>query len=325
MKSSRYVCAATSTGAVDFLDPITLQVIRSWQAHTAKINSMDARNDFLITCGWSTRPYGHSPSLDTLAKVFDLKRLEQLAPISFHSGAAFVQIHPKMSTTSIICSQSGQIHVIDIMNAENVKMLHMTLPTSLVGLVMSPSGNVWALADQDNVVSLWGSPNNLQFCETSNPIEFLDEVTPLSYMSVDSDLTIGMPYYRDRLLSAWGNDLLFEVGRPPVAAVDVPPGARRGPGNIGYISPNTRTGFRNQVSHEMPTRSNAETGIEPKYLSDRTRISGNGESHHGASQDILGAFTRFTLSSGTGDIPAAYEELQIKYGGPRGVQDFDFG
>ena len=188
MRFNRYICAATSSGAIDFLDPLTLNVIKSWQAHTAKINSMDAKNDFLITCGWSTRPYGHSPSLDTLAKVFDLKRLEQLAPISFHAGAAFVQIHPKTSTTSVISSQSGQIHVTDIMDAENIKMLHVTLSSSLIGLVMSPSGNVWAIADQDNVVSIWGSLNNLQFCETSNPIEFADEVAHVPYMPIDSDL-----------------------------------------------------------------------------------------------------------------------------------------
>lgn len=190
MRYNRYVCAATSSGAVDFLDPVTLHVVKTWQAHTAKINSMDAKNDFLITCGWSTRPYGHSPSLDTLAKVFDMKNLEQLAPISFHAGAAFVQIHPKMSTTSVVSSQNGQIHVTDIVNADNVKMLHVTLTSSLVALIMSPSGNVWAIADHDNVISIWGSLNNLQFCDLPNPIEFADEITPVPHMSVDANLYV---------------------------------------------------------------------------------------------------------------------------------------
>ena len=191
MKFHRYVCAATSTGAVDFLDPTSLQVIRTWQAHTAKINSLDAKNDFLITCGWSTRPYGHSPSLDTLAKVFDLKNLEQLAPISFHAGAAFVQIHPKMSTTTVVSSQNGQIHVTDILNADNVKMLHATLTSPLVALVMSPSGKAWAIADHDNLISVWGSPNNMQFCDLPTPIEFADEVAPVPHMPIDSDLYVG--------------------------------------------------------------------------------------------------------------------------------------
>ena len=188
MKYNRYICAATTSGAIEFLDPITFSVIKTWEAYTAKINSMDAKNDFLITCGWSTRPYGHSPSLDTLAKVYDLKRLEQLAPISFHAGAAFVQIHPRMSTTSVVSSQSGQIHVTDIMNTENVKMLHVTTINSLVALVISPTGSCWAIADQDNFISIWGSPNNLQFSEAANPIDFADEVAPVPRMAIDSDL-----------------------------------------------------------------------------------------------------------------------------------------
>lgn len=83
MKNARlYICAATSTGSVEFLHPQTLQVVKTWNAHSSKISSMDSGHDYLVTCGWSTRPYGN-PSLDTIAKVYDLKRLEQLAPISF--------------------------------------------------------------------------------------------------------------------------------------------------------------------------------------------------------------------------------------------------
>lgn len=188
MKFNRYVCAATNSGCVDFLDPTTLVVVKTWQAHTAKISSMDARNDFLITCGWSTRPYGHSPSLDTLAKVFDLKRLEQLAPISFHPGAAFVQIHPKMSTTSVVSSQAGLIHVTDIMNTEDVKMLHVTLNSSMIQMVMSSSGNVWAIADQDNILALWGGPHEMQLNDMTNATEFADELTPVCRMAVDGDM-----------------------------------------------------------------------------------------------------------------------------------------
>lgn len=190
MRYSKYICAATSSGAVDFLNPVTLQVVKTWQAHTSKINSMDVKNDNLVTCGWSTRLYGHSPSLDTLARVFDLKRLESIAPIPFHAGAAFVQIHPKMSTTCVVSSHNGQIHVTDIMNADNVKMLHVTVTSSMTALVMSPSGNVWAVADQDNNIMLWGSPNKMQFSESINATEFADEVVPVPHMAVDADLYV---------------------------------------------------------------------------------------------------------------------------------------
>ena len=134
-----------------------------------------------------------------------------------------------------------------------------------------------------------------------------------------------MPYYRERLLSAWGNDRVFEVGQPPTAAIEVPHGARRGPGNIGHMFPNPRKGFRNEASREISASSDGDLGMEPKYLSDKTRIAGNGEGDADGRDDILGAFTRFALSGNAGEVPPGYEELRIKYGGPRGVQDFDFG
>ena len=188
MKHSRlYICAATNTGSIDFLHPVTLQVVKTWSAHSSKISSMDAKNDFLVTCGWSTRPHGN-PSLDTIAKVYDLKKLEQAAPISFPAGAAFVQIHPKLSTTTVVASQSGQIHVADIHNTDHVRVLHMTLAHFMSLMIMSPSGKVWAIADQDNTIHLWGSPHDLQFCEISKPPELADPTMPSLHMAVDADM-----------------------------------------------------------------------------------------------------------------------------------------
>ena len=190
MKNARlYICAATSTGSIEFLHPQTLQVVKTWNAHSSKISSMDAGHDYLVTCGWSTRSYGN-PSLDTIAKVYDLKRLEQLAPISFPAGAAFVQIHPKLSTTSVVASQNGQVHVADIANTDQVRVVHMTLSSFMTVMVMSASGNVWAIVQQDNAIQLWGSQHKLSFCDAPRPTEFADAVAPVPHMAVDSDLYV---------------------------------------------------------------------------------------------------------------------------------------
>jgi len=187
MKFNRYICAATSTGAVHFLDPISLEVVKVWQAHTSSINDMDAKADFLVTCGRSIRPHGQPPALENLAKVYDLKKLEHLPPISFPGGAAFVQIHPKMSTTSVVASQSGQLQIIDLMNPNTANM-HM-LPNYMTHFVMSPSGNVWVMADQDNVLHLWGSQNKLQFNEVTRATDFADaEDAPLARIAIDDDV-----------------------------------------------------------------------------------------------------------------------------------------
>ena len=194
MKLSRYICAATSIGSVDFLDPGTLKVVRTWQAHSSKINSMDVRTDYLLTCGWSTKSYG-APQLDHIVKVFDIKNLEVLAPISFPAGAAFVQIHPRMSTTTLVASQHGQLHLVDFMNPDNAAMLHVQLISIVTTMMISPSGNVWAIVDQENAIHLWGSPEKIQFTEIFNPTEFADEVLHVPprgarLLGVDDDLYV---------------------------------------------------------------------------------------------------------------------------------------
>ena len=135
-----------------------------------------------------------------------------------------------------------------------------------------------------------------------------------------------MPHYRERLLSAWPNDRVFEVGQP-AANVEIPNGARRGPGGIGLIAPNPNKGirFRNQVDQPGSTSSNGNSAIEPKYLSDKSRATASEDDGRDGTEDLIGAFAGFALYSNPGEAPHGYEELRIAYGGPRGVHDFDFG
>ena len=190
MRFCRYICAATNSGAVNFLDPDTLDVVKSWPAYSSKVSDMDAQNNFLVTCGWSSRPYGGA-TLESFAKVYDLRKLEQLPPIPFHGGAAFVQLHPKLSTTSILSSVTGQVHVVDLMNPNTSNMHQMTLTNYMSHLVLAPSGSAWAIADNDSNVQIWGlSRNKLRYTESAAPVEFADEDFPLPSMTVDSELYV---------------------------------------------------------------------------------------------------------------------------------------
>src|ERR1700738_2808733 len=81
MKRSRYICAATKNGAINILDS-SFGVLRTWNAHAALINDMDAQHDFIVTCGYSLRQQ-QSLMLDPLVNVFDLKNMQSLPP--FHS------------------------------------------------------------------------------------------------------------------------------------------------------------------------------------------------------------------------------------------------
>ena len=187
MVFGRYVCAATSTGAIEFLDPETLQIITTWQAHSGEINSMDARNQFLITCGSVNRGHG-LPSLETYAKVYDLKNMKIGPLISFPAGAAVVKMHPKLSTTCVIASQTGQVRIIDILNQDNQNINYASWSTYLVGLDISPSGAAWVMKGGDGGLYLWDSGQSQPWVEYAEPVEHADVVPDPPKMGVDSEL-----------------------------------------------------------------------------------------------------------------------------------------
>lgn len=190
MRFCRYICAATTSGAVNFLDPDTLDVVKSWQAYSSKVSDMDAQNNYLVTCGWSSRPYGGA-TLESFAKVYDLRKLEQLPPIPFHGGPAYVQLHPKLSTTSILSSAIGQVQVVDLMNPNTSNLHQVMLGNYMSHLVLAPSGAAWAIADNDGVVQIWGlSRSKLRYTESAAPVEFADEDIPPPAMCIDSDLYV---------------------------------------------------------------------------------------------------------------------------------------
>jgi PAB-dependent poly(A)-specific ribonuclease subunit 2 len=171
-KSSRYICAATQKGSVNILDPTNFALIRSWSAHQSLINDMDAQTDFVVTCGYSLRQQ-QSYMLDPLVNAFDLKNMVSLSPIPFPPGAAYVRMHPRMSSTCIIVSQQGQIHVVDLMNVNTSTVRHANVMTYLSMIEIAPSGEAIGLADGECNIHLWGSPSRIRFAaEVSQPSEF---------------------------------------------------------------------------------------------------------------------------------------------------------
>lgn len=188
MRLCRYICAATNTGAIVFLDIDSLAVVREWQAYSSKVSDMDARTDYLVTCGWSARPYGGA-AFESFAKVFDLKKLEQRQPIPFHGGAAFVAVNPKLGSTIVLMSTHGQVQVVDVAHP-NTSALHSPfLGSHMSHLVLAPSGKAWALADNGGVIQIWALDRvNLRYTEHAAPLEFADEDFAPPSISFDSDL-----------------------------------------------------------------------------------------------------------------------------------------
>lgn len=152
---------------------------------------MDVKTDFIITCGYSPRG-NFGPLLDGLANVFNLKTLTPLPPIPFQAGAAFVCIHPRMSTTCVIASAQGQFQVVDIDNPNAFTLIKQTQiydNTVLTQLEMAPSGRALAFATSLCHIHLFGTPNKIPFNEfgISEPTIFADHPAPFPHLDWSAD------------------------------------------------------------------------------------------------------------------------------------------
>ena len=323
MKKSRYLCAGTDAGLVNALSLLDFRVVKSWKAHGTAVNDMDARNDLLVTCGFSVRQMG-APIADPLANVYDLKTLAPLPPIPFHAGAAYVRMHPKLHTTSFVASQTGQLQVVDLMNPNAINLRQANVPFML-GIDLSPSGEALAINDTECSIHLWGSPAKVHFNEMSREVEFADVTPrppPLDW-SLDTPLNmIGMPYYHERLFSAWPSHMVFEVGSPP-ALIDpsIIPYLR--PAEMGHGAPNPKKTRRYQVENTRALASPEPALIAPKFLSEKAREQ-NKAKLDGTISDAAEALANAKINGQSDDDPLLkYSNVEIKYS-RFGVDDFDF-
>jgi PAB-dependent poly(A)-specific ribonuclease subunit 2 len=327
MKKSKYICAATRTGCVDLLDPITFKTVRSWQAHASYINDMDAQNDFIVTCGGSVKQQAaQTYMLDPYVNVFDLKNMTSMKPMPFPPLAAHVRLHPRMLTTSIVTSQHGQMHVVDIMNPNTSNVRYANVMSFINLFEIAPSGEALAMADTECNIHLWGSPSKIHFTDMALPIDMpkAEEPAPMLDWSPDTPLSsIGMPYYREQLFSAWPSDIISDVGAPPVQ-LDPSLLATLKQTEWGLYGRNTRGLRRNQVED---TRACMKPSMQPpKFLSEKAR-----ESAMSYSAPVPDPKTEQVPDSSTNELeslkpeaPPIYRNLEIKYS-KFGVDDFDFG
>ncbi|KAK9440964.1 Exonuclease, RNase T/DNA polymerase III [Metarhizium brunneum] len=326
MKRGRYICAATKNGTVNLLDPVSFAVVKSWNAHSALINDMDAQHDFIVTCGYSLRQ-GQTYMLDPFLNVFDIKKMSSMPPIPFPAGAAYVRMHPRMLTTSIVVSQSGQMHVVDLMNPNTSNVRQANVLTYLSMFEIAPSGESMALTDAECYIHLWGSPSKLHFVDLPTPIEFAspEEHAPQIEWTPETPLnSVGLPYYRDVLASAWP-DLVSDVGAPPIR-FDPQFLVSLKPTEFGLYGRNTRGFRRNQVEDTRNSHKSANSGLKaPKFLSEKARESAISDSRtDDKTDDVPSPVAENEIESKKSDVPVMYRNVEIKYS-KFGVDDFDFG
>ncbi|KAL2689869.1 poly(A)-specific ribonuclease [[Neocosmospora] mangrovei] len=300
MRRGRYICAATNNGSVNLLDPVTFAVVKTWNAHSALINDMDAQHDFVVTCGYSLRQ-GQNLMLDPFLNVFDIKKMTSMPPIPFPAGAAYVRMHPRMLTTSIVVSQGGQIHVVDLMNPNTSNVRQANVLSYLSMFEIAPSGESMALTDVECYVHLWGSPTKLHFVDLPTPIDFATPEEPVPNIPCD-------------------------VGAPPVK-FDTQFLSGLKATEFGLYGRNTRGLRRNQAEDTRNVNKAGSSGLKaPKFLSEKARelASSQAAALDDKADELAGPFTELEIESKRSEVPVMYRNVEIKYS-KFGVDDFDFG
>lgn len=73
---------------------------------------------------------------------------------------------------------------------------------------------------------------------------------------------IGMPYYKETLLSAWGSDQIFEVGHP---ALDAEAGLNVEHSKWGPIAMSPGKIHRNQLQQKAKIELNGKSKVQREY------------------------------------------------------------
>lgn len=135
---------------------------------------------------------------------------------------------------------------------------------------------------------------------------------------------IGMPYYREQLLSAWPSTQVYEIGNPPFK-IDAPILANLSQTDFGGFAPNTRKVRRNQVEKTRAVETNGTALAAPRFLSEKAREPDNHQSSGRRISDaVVEALANTSLKGVTkAEVPLMYRNVEIKYS-KFGVDDFDF-
>lgn len=338
----RMVVSASGSGQVSLLDPRLgfrqAAKVTPVQAHTGGMSGADSQNNLVATWGW-THMQGH-PVPDPLVRLYDIRTLRALPPISFASGPSFVLLSPTDSTKMVIAGQQGMIQSHDMTTGHN-EFQQLDINSFITSMALSPHGDYLVFGDGDGQLHLWTThdvgegaeldangnlvlptfngydgvkPEWPDAVEPPPPIHW-DDTTPLNL--------IGMPYYEDPLLSNFPTIDYATVYSPFFNPPEPIPNAVLNSLNyqdfIGYGQlPKDHKGKRYQLTARTGAGKLAlgrgaigsRRESEPRFRSDKDRNK----------RQPPPEIEEETIEG----IPKYYRKVEIKYS-RFGVEDFDFG
>ncbi|KAF8590468.1 hypothetical protein K439DRAFT_1329688 [Ramaria rubella] len=286
------------------------------RAHLGGVQGLDSAGNFVYSIGWGVRQ--SRPVTDQFIKIYDLRMLRPLTPIPFLAEPAFINVHPRRSSTLIAASVHGLVNVIDILNQGTAPPEFYQLDSAafVTSTAVSHTGEYLAFGDADGAIHLLSTSSGedghyLPFNGPGGrPIEWADTPEPLADIHWDATTplnSIGLPFYDSLLLSANSRDL-HQTG-----LTAFPPPAR----------------IPSQILNSMKTIDFVGYASLPKELrGKRNMVFGGGkvrqEGRFRSTKTTKAAPDSPTHQLHPSDIPRSFRKVEIEYS-KFGVEDFDFG
>ncbi|KAI3402461.2 PAN2 [Candida oxycetoniae] len=338
-ESPKLLALAGTTGSLELFDPTSNASLKTFSAHNGYMSDLDVKGNYIASCGYSVKPkrynYHQTPEYlcDPLVNIFDIRMMKAIAPVAFPAGVSSVRFHPKLPNILIIASAFGLIQFVDIFDQTNVKVYHADMPLppqqtakqpSLSDLQISENGDFFSFNDGYSNIHLWSITNadaiSKNFVNFPQNIEKPDiTIDSETFIDIDDNNVplsiVGMPYYKELLLSNWPVDLKFikERARLP-NAIDSDLLAKADQGLFKYDS--LKYGAANVVTNFYSLTSTKDSQI-PKFLSEKS-------DQEKEQKKSIEALEESVLQCRNEDaIPNCYSRLQIQYS-KFGIKDFDF-
>ncbi|KAH3679886.1 hypothetical protein WICMUC_000629 [Wickerhamomyces mucosus] len=322
--NKRFVALGNVDGTIDVFNPKTNEVIKTFTSNSSTLSDIDLKDNTLVSCGYSLRHGNHV--LDPFVNVYDLRTLKSLPPIPFPAGASFVRLHPRLSSSAIIASKTGQIQVVDVHNPSDVQLYQVDVGPKIVSFELSSTGDYLGIVDHYSLFHLWCQNPELSQMSERTPLEYPSlPRSNDSYVDVDDHEvplnSIGLPYYKENLLSAWSSQAIFRSAGTIPKNID--PTKFDDLKNIRIDNSNTVI-TEGQYDKEKYGRRNQAK----KYVS----LSNGDLGRFLSAKNVSSPLKKKVLSDDSkeqifdikkGNPPNAFKKLEILYS-KFGVEDFDF-
>lgn len=210
VSNKRYAALGNIDASIDIYEVKSDAIIARFQLNSTTLGDLDLKEQTLVASGLTMR-HG-TLCQDSWISVYDIRSQRPLSPVAFPEGAAFVRLHPKLPSVALIGSTKGLVHAVDLFSPEDSSLFTIDAQV-MTSLEFSSTGDFLCMLDSMSVLHLCCLDPEHSTMSSRLPIErpdIQDQHTPVRVDDLDFALSeVGMPFYKETLLSAWPPQIVF--------------------------------------------------------------------------------------------------------------------